>query len=314
MKRRREMSEASTEDCKAFLKKIAAENGWPEDGKWKRARKVKTEEGWEREFEHPQGFRAVVVEPFGAGAEGLRLAPAERIEARQSKESEGLISWEAANEAQKAALRWIDFQRVIGRKKAIGSPDPGFGGLSWEKLKKQWHDYSGNVDKDDLYDTVSEWVKEGMSDEVGKRMMLSRVRFAYANDTDWMDKNGYWSALEGSHFYAWGADCPGEELGTYPHPFDEMMSGVMEGCWALGEGAVSGKEAMIRTWEELKAMGVEWDQDMQERFEGSGDEDEDQPLHEKLHEMIPELVARKEALALSAAAKTARGPGGKRAI
>lgn len=310
------MAEASSADCKKFIEDNAAAMGWPQSGAWKRRSKSKTEEGWLRVFDHGLGVQIAILEPTGRGVAGLRVAGtgARSPAGGTLGKSESAIAIEAfaaASEGLRSAMRWVDAMRVIGGKRASHAPDAGPGSIgsapkSWTDFKRDYDNFSGNKSTLWVRESLQSWVEEGMADPSGRRLALSRMSWCFSNDADYLEAHDSWSPGDGVGVFAWPADVGEVDPSCLPNPFYEMpYSNQMECVWCLGVGGASGKESMLMAWDQLRADGVPFDLAGQKKHGRSADYDEDEPLHVKVHRIIPELAAAKEAKALERAAATA---------
>lgn len=312
------MVDASSADCKKFIEDNAAAMGWPTSGAWKRCSKTKTGDGWLRVFDHGSGVEIVIVEPVGTGAAGLRVAgsPLGSLAVAPLGKSASAMAnevFKTASEGMRAALRWIDAMRVLGGKRAVHTPDAGPAELgeapkTWSDFKRDCEDFSGKESSFWAGESLQAWVELGMSNPFGRPLMLSRVSWCFSNDADHLHAQGYWKPSDGVDVFAWPTDAEGadSDLTAIPNPLYQMpYDNQMECVWLLGEGAVSGKDSMVQAWERLRADGVSFDLAGQKKYGQDSDYDEAEPLHVKVHRIIPELIAAKEAKALGKAAAPA---------
>lgn len=301
------MTDATTDDCKAFIATHAADLGLPTQGAWKRKSKTKGPDGWVRLFEHAGGTTLRLIEPFGAGAAGLRVDDAPSTQASTST-AKPAAPFESANPAMQAAMLWRDAMRAIGGVKPLHTDGPNNFGWNWKQFAKEHHDYAGDH-RDDVQELTQKWVDLGMAEPASRALMLDGISWCFDSDAEFCDQEGWWSSSEGALVAVWPTDAPdefGTELGNPIYSTD--LDNSMECIFHAGAGAASGREAFIRAWDEMKSMGCHFDMARQKDFNENSDYDEDHPIDKKIKKIIPELIAATEARKIAKAAASADTP------
>lgn len=300
------MADASTADCKKFIQDNAASLGLPAAG-WKRVSKTKGEDGWSRLFEHASGASLRVIEPFGQGAAGLR---AEIPAAAAALDESG---FDSASKPMKAAMLWRDAMRVIGGKAPLHSAGPLAHGWSWADFAKANKDFSGGDERDQVEELTQEWVDAGMNESAARALLLDGVSWCFDSDAEYCDAEGYWSAGEGALVAVWPTDAPEEFGSDLANPvYSTGLDNSMESVFHAGASAPSGREAFIKAWDEMKALGCHFDLATQKEFNENGDYDEANPIDKKIKKIIPELIAQTEAKRIAKATMAGTAPVAKR--
>lgn len=326
----------TTEDCKAFIEEQAGARQLPTSG-WKRKSKTKHTAGALREFEHPQGHKIWVLEdkqenlswvddPLalnGINSAKVDTSPATSVASsgvaspKAASGSSKEAAFKAASEMEKAAMLWVDFQCTIGGKppvftealhviKSVDIEDdcptltkkkP----ISWSKVAEEWSDYDDI--RDEIYEYMHQLTQMCANDPGAQSIYMPYVGWTFNNDTDYLEKAGYETAPFSADLCGFGLDCSEEELGSYPHPFDNLnlISRDMEGVWSHNKEFGSGVEAMNALYEDLTNLGAVYDTKTQERLQMCADEDETNLLYKKVFEIIGPLIAKKEQELLDAA-------------
>lgn len=300
------MADASTEDCRQFIKQNAASLGLPQSG-WKRISKTKADEGWLRVFEHAGGHSLRVIEAFGEGAAGLRF------DAAQPAAAIDLAAFESASPAMKAAMLWRDAMRAVGGKPPTHSDGPQAHGWSWGDFAKANKDFSGGDGREKAQELTQEWVDLGMTEPSAAAMLLDGVSWCFDSDAEYAEAEGFWSIGDGANVAVWPTDAPeefGSDLGNPLYSTD--LENLMESVFQAGRSAAGGKEAFIKAWDEMKSLGCHFDMKTQKKFNENGDYDEAKPIDKKIRAIIPELIALEEAKKLEKATAAKSSPPPKR--
>lgn len=294
------MADASTADCKKLIQDNAASLGFPATG-WKRVSKTKSEDGWLRVFEHASGASLRVIEAFGQGAAGLRL----QADICESAGTLDTSIFDSASEPMKAAMLWRDAMRAIGGKAQLHSIGPLAHGWSWDDFVKANKDFSGGDGREKSQELTQEWVDLGMKETAAEALLLDGVSWCFDSDAEYSDAEGCWDAGDGARVAVWPTDAPDEFGGDLANPvYSTGLENSMESVFNAGSSAASGREAFIKAWEEMKALGCHFDMKTQKEFNENGDYDEKNPLDKKIKRIIPELITQEEAKKLAKVSAT----------
>lgn len=314
-------------DCKAFLARHAPSLGLPAEG-WKRLSKTKTDSGgWRREFSHPDGFRAAVVEgPSGR----LRLelpsassddvsdveshAPIRRTASpsRGSAFTSGLSPepWGQASEPLRAAMLCADtYLAYMGQPEfcSIGAHDSRLDEARplWAALRAANASASmaitiikhlDGAEGDRLYALLDGWLRSSAQDPLAARFCLPL--FAFSMEFNFLDEGepmAYVGLLN--------REAPYGNLLT-PLSSELNLSEAMESVHSFYStpSHVSGLDLAGLLFEHLERLGLRYSWALQmERSNRSGlDEWGGASGEQELVRLMPTALAWRERQALAA--------------
>ena len=196
-------------------------------------------------------------------------------------------------DARQGALLWVDAMRALG-----GLPPQSFKrphrGQSWAHFASLARRKTVKARLD-----IECWLILAMADPASAALVQSRCGWHFFEDPFAAERFDYFDASDGAQIAPFLLDCPNERVDDFPNPMNYIADGpYMQGVWFAGSGPGGALECVLRAWNQMSALGLEFSherQQRQDRRDHASTLGGFCPLGERLWDVIPQLAAQRQA-------------------